>query len=85
MRNDNPRTYLARSFSSADPFHEVGYAGDGDEQEGQEEEKAEGGIGLAGGIRAIARDFEEEQEKAGDYEEDQPERDGHVCGRLVNV
>jgi hypothetical protein len=62
---------MARSFSSADPFHEVGYAGYGDEQEGEEEEKAEaGGVGLAGGIRAIAGDFEEEEEEAGDYEED---------------
>ena len=77
---------MARSFSSADPFHEVGYAGDGEEEEGEEEEKTEArGVRLAGGIRTIAGDLEEEQEEPGDYEEDQPERDGHVCGRLVNV
>ena len=62
---------MARSFCSADPFHEVGYAGDGEEDEGQEEEETEtGGVWLAGGIGAIAGNLEEEEQEAGDYEED---------------
>jgi hypothetical protein len=77
---------MAQSFSSTDPFHEVGYAGDGEEEEGEEEEKTEaGGVRLAGGIRAIAADLEEEEEEAGYYEKDQPERDGHGIRMLRQV
>lgn len=66
---------MARSFRSADPLYKVGYAGYGKEKKGDEEEEAERrGFWLIG---TVGGDFQKEEEEAGDYEEDEPERNGH--------
>jgi len=73
-----PGVAVLLGLDSADPFHKVGNAGRGKKKKSDKEEKAEWERFWL--IGTLAGDLEEEEEEAGDYEEDQPERDGHGVG-----